>query len=169
MKFPILLILLFNCLVLSVSCNSRKPVEPEIITETKFIKEIVRDTVFDVQADSTYYDAWIECVKGKPVLREPKPNKTEPENKNKEAQKPEKALQKPSVTLDENGKLTVECYKEVEKVKAQLTDRYESLLKEHQKPVYIEKDLTWYQETLMWIGGISLIIIGVILIIKIKN
>lgn len=58
-------------MVLLVSCKSRKPVEPDKIKETHYIKEVVRDTVITVKADSTYYEAWIECVNGKPVLREP--------------------------------------------------------------------------------------------------
>lgn len=155
------------CLVVLVSCGSRKPLQPETITDTRFVKQIIRDTVLKVQADSTYYNAWIECVNGKPVLREPKPAKSqEQSNQN---QNPEKALQKPKVVLDENGKLTVECRKEMEQVKAQLTDYYESRLKEHSKPVYIEKPFTWYYKILMWAGGIFLFLIGFVLTIKIKN
>jgi len=153
------------CLVVLVCCKSRKPLEPERITETRFVKEIVRDTVIEVKADSTYYDAWIECVNGKPVLREPQ-KVNQPQSKTKETGK---ALQKPKVNLDENGKLTVECYKEVESIKARLTNKYESLLREHRKPVYIEKPFTWYQKALMWIGGISLALCAIGLVLKIKK
>jgi hypothetical protein len=161
--FSSIFILLIS-LVLLVSCKSRKPVEPEKITDIRFIKEIVRDTVLTVKADSTFYDAWIECINGKPVLKEPKKQEPVPH-------KPEspKALQKPKVNLDENGKLTVECYKEVETIKAQLTDKYERLLREHQKTVYIEKDLTWYQKSLMWMGVAFLAFIVLVIILKIKN
>lgn len=153
------------CLVLLVSCKSRKPVEPERITDIRYVKEIVRDTVLTVKADSTFYDAWVECINGKPVLKQPQ-KADQPQSKTKELAK---ALQKPKVNLDENGKLTVECYKEVEQMKAQLTDKYESLLREHQKTVYVEKDLNWFQKTLMWLGGIFLAIIVVAIILKIKN
>lgn len=153
------------CLVLLVSCKSRKPLEPERITDIRYVKEIVRDTVLTVKADSTFYDAWIECINGKPVLREPQ-KADQPKSKTKE---PAKALQKPKVNLDENGKLTVECYKEVEQMKAQLTDKYESLLREHQKTVYVEKDLNWFQKSLIWMGGIFLACIVVAIILKIKN
>lgn len=169
--FNAIIYLLF-CSVLLVSCNSRKPLEPERITETRTVTKIIRDTMIQVQADSTYYDAWIECVNGKPVLKEPVPAQSDRQNnvstpgKGSPAQK---ALQKPKVTLDENGKLTVECYKEVEKVKAQLIHYYEEKLKEHRQPVYIEKPLTWYQKSLMWLGGIFLILIAITIIIKFKK
>ena len=155
------------CLVVMVSCGSRKPLQPETITDTRFVKQIIRDTVLEVQADSTYYNAWIECVNGKPVLREAKPAKMQ-EQKNQK-QKPEKALQKPKVVLDENGKLTVECRKEVEQVKAQLTAYYESRLKERVRQVEIEKPFAWYHKILMWAGGIFLFLIGFVITIKIKN
>ena len=154
------------CLALLVSCGSRKPLPPETITDTRFVKQIIRDTVLEVQADSTYYNAWIECINGKPVLREPKP-----ENREKRAKNPDrgKSLQKPKVILDENGKLTVECRKEVEQVKAQLTAYYESRLKERIQPVEIEKPFAWYHKILMWAGGIFLFLIGFVITIKIKN
>lgn len=155
------------CLAQLVSCGSRKPLPPETITDTRFVKQVIRDTVLKVQADSTYYNAWIECVNGKPVLREPKPAKSQEQSNQK--QKPEKALQKPNVILDENGKLTVECRKEVEQVKAQLTSYYESRLKERTQPVEIEKPFAWYHKILMWAGGIFLFLIGFVITIKIKN
>lgn len=153
------------CLAQLVSCGSRKPLPPEIITDTRFVKQVIRDTVLNVQADSTYYQAWIECINGKPVLREPKPAKSQEQSK----QKPEKALQKPKVILDENGKLTVECRKEVEQVKAQLMAYYESRLKERTRSVEIEKSFAWYHKILMWAGGVFLFLIGFVITIKIKN
>lgn len=163
-------IYLFICLVLLVSCNSRKPLEPPQIKETKTVKEIIRDTVIQVQADSTYYDAWIECVNGKPVLREPSPP-----DKPKTASTPgthkdnQKALQNPKVTLDEKGNLKVECYKEVERISAQLKNYYEEKLRETRTPVYIEKPFAWYHKALMWLGGIFLTLIAIGVIIKIKK
>lgn len=154
------------CLAQLVSCGSRKPLPPETITDTRFVKKVIQDTVLKVQADSTYYHAWIECVNGKPVLREPKPENKEKRAKNQDHKR---ALQKPKVILDENGKLTVECRKEVEQVKAQLTNYYESRLKEHIQPVEIEKPFAWYHKILMWAGGIFLFLIGFVITIKIKN
>lgn len=154
------------CLAQLVSCGSRKPLPPETITGTLVVKQVIRDTVLKVQADSTYYHAWIECVNGKPVLREPKPENKEKRAKNQDHKR---ALQKPKVILDENGKLTVECRKEVEQVKAQLTAYYESRLKEYTQPVEIEKPFAWYHKILMWAGGIFLFLIGFVVTIKIKN
>lgn len=154
------------CLAQLVSCGSRKPLPPETITDTLVVKQVIRDTVLNVQADSIYYNAWIECVNGKPVLREPKPENKEKRAKNQDHKR---ALQKPKVILDENGKLTVECRKEIEQVKAQLTSYYESRLKERIQPVEIEKPFAWYHKLLMWAGGIFLFLIGFVITIKIKN
>lgn len=154
------------CLALLVSCGSRKPLPPETITDTLVVKKVIRDTVLEVQADSTYYHAWIECVNGKPVLREPKPENKEKMTKNQDHGK---ALQKPDVILDESGKLTVECRKEAEQLKAQLTAYYESRLKERIQPVEIKKPFAWYHKILMLAGGIFLLLAGSVIIITIKN
>lgn len=154
------------CLALLVSCGSRKPLPPETITDTLVVKQVIRDTVLEVQADSTYYHAWIECVNGKPVLREPKPENKEKMTMNQDQGK---ALQKPDFILDESGKLTVECRKEAEQLKAQLTAYYESRLKERIQPVEIKKPFAWYHKILMLAGGIFLLLVGSVIIITIKN
>ncbi|AZI55683.1 hypothetical protein EIB75_10655 [Epilithonimonas vandammei] len=68
-------VLIFSSLVL-VSCVSRKPPEPVTIEKTRTVKEIVKDTIYQVEADSSFYYAYVECINGKPVLREPTPQKT---------------------------------------------------------------------------------------------
>ncbi|WP_143349724.1 MULTISPECIES: hypothetical protein [Elizabethkingia] len=166
-------------MVLLVSCKSRKPVEPDKIKETHYIKEVIRDTVITVKADSTYYDAWIECVNGKPVLREPvsdSPEKVSVEVKeypySKAALPKEpylKPLQKPKVTLDENGRLSVECKKEVEQIKAQLINKYESRIRDLERTALVEKDLKWWQKTLMWLGVAFLGLVAFVVIIKLKK
>lgn len=168
-------------MVLLVSCKSRKPVEPDKIKETHYIKEVVRDTVITVKADSTYYEAWIECVNGKPVLREPTaqyPEKISSEVKrypySKESLPKEpylKPLQKPKVSLDENGRLSVECKKEVEQIKAQLINKYENRVRELEKTALVEKNLKWWQIALMWcgvafIGTFLILIIGAVINLK---
>ena len=59
--------------VLMVSCISRKPErqtlpEPIILTETKEVKTIVRDTIFKTEKDSALYEAYIKCRDGKATL-----------------------------------------------------------------------------------------------------
>lgn len=166
-------------MVLLVSCKSRKPVEPDKIKETHYIKEVVRDTVITVKADSTYYEAWIECVNGKPVLREPTAQYSEkvsakvkqyPYSKESLPKVPYiKPLQKPKVSLDENGRLSVECKKEVEQIKAQLINKYENRIRELEKMAFVEKDLKWWQKTLMWLGVVFLGLVAFVIIIKLKK
>ena len=67
-KFLTFISLLFVLLLALVSCASKKPSEPVIIETTKTIKEVVKDTVFTVKADSSYYKAYVDCRDGKPVI-----------------------------------------------------------------------------------------------------
>jgi hypothetical protein len=137
-----------------VSCTVKKPLDPVIITNTKEITKIVRDTVFQVDADSSYYEAYIKCVNGKPVLQET------PETKSKSG----KYLKIPTAKIDGN-KLLVDCYKDEEKLHKQWEEIY---IKEHeQKPiyvpqnVYVDKPLNLWQKTETWLGRIFLLIIVV--------
>ncbi len=171
MKTLLTFISILFCLVLLVSCNSRKPLEPDKITETTFVEKIVRDTVFETKADSTFYSAWIECVNGKPQLREniapqleasvPIIGATQPQNNQQKS-----GLKNPVVNLDENGKLTVGCHKEVERITAQLTSHYEQKLRENVKTEYRDKPFKWYHKGLMWLGGIFLACIAGGIILK---
>lgn len=137
------------------SCSTSKPLDPVIVTNTKEITKIVRDTVFKIEADSSYYEAYIKCVNGKPVLSETP--------KTKLNSKPGKNLQKPKAAIVGN-KLTVDCYKNEEELHKKWEEQY---IKEHEqtpiyvpKNVYVDKPLTWWQKTQLWLGRIFLGIIS---------
>lgn len=158
-NFFSILFLIFISLVAVVSCINRKPQDPVIITKTKETIKTVRDTTYVVEADSTFYHALIECVNGKPVLREPKV--INPKNK-------DSGLQPVKVTLDGNN-LTVEANKIIQKLHKEWEELY---VKEHeQKPIYIkvpvevEKPLTLWQKTQIWFGRIFMGILTILLII----
>lgn len=58
--------------ILLVGCKTKQAVVPtNTVYSEKTITLHERDTVFEVQADSSFYQAWIECVNNKPVLRNP--------------------------------------------------------------------------------------------------
>ncbi|KMQ63013.1 hypothetical protein ACM46_13770 [Chryseobacterium angstadtii] len=153
-QFVFFITLFFVSLVL-VSCANRKPQEPVIIEKTREVRTVVKDTVFRSEADSTYYHAWIECVNGKPVLKESGAYK----NFSHTADTSESGLLAPKVLLTD-GKLSVECYKQAQESFKTWRETY---IKEHEqtpiyieKPIYREKALSWFQQTQLWLGRIFL-------------
>ena len=154
MKHFIFIIALWLVIGSVVCCAGRKPHDPVIITNTKEITKVVKDTVFRIEADSSFYEAYIKCVNGKPVLQE------SPETISNSF--PGRTLKKPKARIEGN-KLKVDCYKNQEELHKQWEEIY---IKEHeQKPiyvpqnVYIDKPLNWWQKTETWLGRIFLLII----------
>ncbi|MFC3159002.1 hypothetical protein SAMN05443633_107159 [Chryseobacterium arachidis] len=170
MKQFIFFISLFFVSLVQVSCIHRKPSEPVTIEKTKEVFTIVKDTIFKIEADSTYYNAFIECVNGKPVL-----NSEMNENFRTKAYKSEMSLLAPKVSIVD-GKLSVECYK---KAQESFKTWRETYTKEHeQTPIYIEKPiykaqpLSWFQQTQLWLGRIFLALLALftlVLIIRWKR
>lgn len=158
MKRNFFFISLFVSLVL-LSCASRKAPEPVIITNTKETIKTIRDTTYVVEADSTYYTAFIECINGNPVLSQP------------QYQQPavkESGLQAPKIKLEGN-QLTVECEKKAQTLFKQWRETY---VKEHEqtpvyidKPVEVEKPLTLWQKTQVWFGRIFIGLLALFVII----
>lgn len=155
-----ILTFIFTCLaiVLLVSCGSRKPQampEPIVLTETKEVKEIVRDTIFKIEKDSAFYKAYIDCKDGVPKLVNPQ-------------SKGGKNLQPPQVDLDKNGNLTIQVQTLAQELFKQWKEKH---IKETKpKVVYVDKieyrdkPFEWYHTALMWLGGITLVAIGLLLI-----
>lgn len=149
--------LIFVSLVL-VSCVGRKPSEPVVLQNTKEIIKTVRDTVYKIDADSSYYYAYVDCKNGKPIIRENANNGTPyPQSK------PGKGLNIPKVTLDGN-KLNVECYKKAEELFKTWRDTY---IKDHEqtpiyidKPVPVDKPISWFVKAQIWLGRFFLGIIA---------
>lgn len=123
---------------------------------------IERDTVFQTQPDSTFYNALIECQNGIPILKSPVINKSKAGNVNID------------VSLQGN-QLNVNATKEAEKLFAKWKEEH---IKENSKkeiktpypvevPHYIEKQLTWWQKLWITLGKISGLIISVFILIKI--
>lgn len=158
-KIKVLLTFLFLFVVLVgtlVSCKSAS-VFPPTKTETSStvtIKEVVRDTVFETQKDSSYYKAWLECQEGKVVIKS-KPKKTKG-----------KYLEPPKVIIKDNY-ITVDCEAEAQKLFAQWKDIYRAtnLQTVITNTVEVERQLTWWQKFQIWCGRIFLIV-GLVSLIK---
>lgn len=115
-------------------------------TKEKIIlqKEIVRDTVLTIEKDSSFYSAYIECINGKPVLKE---SKALPKNR------PGRSLAVPNVKL-KNGVLSVDCHKEAEKMFFAWKEKFTQEWNTHNKPVPVPVKLTNFQIIKMTIGSI---------------
>lgn len=139
-----------------VGCSSQKPPIETTKNETNKITEvIIRDTVFEVEKDSSFYKSWVECVNNKPVLK-PLETATTPtkETSVKETKKPGKYLKTPDVSLQGNV-LEVSCEAEAQRLFFQWKEKFIQEQKTTTKtvvlpPVEVPRELTWWQK--LWIG-----------------
>ena len=147
---------LLGCLLFT-SCKSKLPEE----TKTTYVKsvETVKDTVFVVEKDSSFYQAYIDCANGKPLLVESFKVYQKLHPKSAVAplllQKEGKYLKKPKVKLSNNGLLTVNCEKEAQRLFAQWREKYIQQFTETQKPIYIDKELTTWQNIQLYTGKVT--------------
>lgn len=160
MKY-LLKILSVLALVFLVSCGSRKPQampEPIVLTETKEIKEIVRDTIFKIEKDSAFYKAYIDCKDGVPKLVNPQ-------------SKGGKSLKPPNVEIDKQGKLNIKSEKEAEDIPVQWKEKIviQTIPKVvyKDKIIYQNKPLKWYETLLIYSGiifwGLLITIISIVI------
>lgn len=170
MKFFSFILLICFSPVLVVSCKSRKPTEPVKIETTKTVTEVVKDTVFKVEADSAFYYAWIDCQNGKPVIINTAQEAENYNRKNPGANaQPAKSQPGKNTIVNatfQNGKLNVDCHQEALNLFKSWKEKYISENQKTTVPVYIEKPFRWYHKALMWAGGISLLLIAIGVAIK---
>lgn len=153
------------CVVLVVSlagCKSSASVlPPTTIETTKTITETitVRDTVLVTKPDTSYYEAYIECVNGKAVL---KPSKETKGN----------YLKAPAVKLTDN-KLEVDCKAEAQELFLSWKEKYikENATTKTTVPVAVKLPLTSLEIFQIYCGRLFLFlflafIVGVILRMK---
>jgi hypothetical protein len=150
MNFRILFFHGLIVLCLLAACRTRQAASNGV-SYTKTITSVQRDTIFKVQADSSFYQAWIDCVNGKPMIV------------NDTVYKSGKYLNSPKVTLNGN-KIHVDCIAQEQTLFKTWQQQY---IKEHQAevitlpPVTIAKPLTWWQNTQLLCG--RLLLIGIVL------
>ncbi|MFC0344046.1 hypothetical protein [Epilithonimonas hispanica] len=172
------LFFLFGALLLT-SCKS-KPVPAE--TKETIIQKIetVKDTVLVVEKDSSYYSAYIDCVNGKPVLVQSQQQIDDYNSKNpgQSAKEPKstagRSVKPPAVNL-ENGKLSVNCEKEAEKLFFKWKETYMKEWQISNTPIYRDKPLTTFQEVklaignlIIWLLGLAVLVFGIRFLISKK-
>ncbi len=170
-KMRRLFFLLTVTLLLLSACSAKRNPQQEIpkipdptTSEFKTIEKTIveRDTIFQTKADSTFYNAWIECQNGIPIL------------KNQTVKKTAAAKVDVAVSLDGN-QLKIKATKEAEQLFAKWKEQYikENSAKETkvpyavEVPIYKEKELSWSEKLWIKIGKLSALIISVFILIKI--
>jgi hypothetical protein len=155
------LVLCLGLLVAFVGCKSSADVPPKTIEKVREVttKVIVKDTVFVTQPDSSFYKAYIECVNGKPVLKNPQTKKG-------------RALKAPKVSL-KNGQLNVDCEAEAQRLFHEWKEKHttDREVKTVTVPYAVEKPFTNWQIVQIWCGRLFLFfllafIIAVVLRLK---
>ena len=136
------------------ACKSTSvlPTAKTEVNKTVTIKEVLHDTVFTVQRDSSFYKAYLECKDGKVI------SPLTPEGGIRSGKG--KYLRVPKVTI-KNGVLEVNCYAEAQKLLAQWKDTYKTEITQSTKtiPVLVERQLTGWQSTQIWCGRIFLLLL----------
>jgi len=145
-KLKCLVFSLFIILIM-ISCRSPKPIQNENKTQTITITETLHDTVFKIAKDSSSYNALLECLNGKVVL------------KNVIQAEPGRTLKSPKVRLD-NNKLQVDCNLKEQELYAHWKSKQ---VKDVQvKTITITEFtnyLTFWQKVQIWLGRLLLLIL----------
>jgi hypothetical protein len=167
MKFKLNINLLFLLLVIGTlfSCKSSAPL-PSSINTTRTITEIEvkHDTIFKVEADSSFYHAYLKCVNNKVVLDTTKPVTTS---------KPTNRIAVPKVALN-NNQLQVDCEAKAQELLAEWKSKHKTETIETiiERPYPVERDLTFFQKLFIIAGKILLgaaLIVGIGFILKLKK
>lgn len=148
MKFTLTLLLI---LVLgSCGCSKKMIPETKTVEKTVTVREVIRDTVFVTEADSSSarFELITDTNNGtiKPVLI---------------GQTPGRKMLVPKVQI-RNNVLTVDCKSEAEKLFAQWKDTYtDSVSKtviQRNHTVEVEKDLSTWQHIQIWLGRAFIVV-----------
>lgn len=163
--FTIILLSFFLAVGLLLSCKSNAPLAENKTEKIITVKEIVKDTVLKVEKDSSFYQAYIDCVNGKPVI------KTTPKGLQGKGIQPETKkgnhLKPPNVAIDGNT-LKVSCYQEAQELFFRWKEQYIKEFERETKtvpPVTIERKFTWWETTQIWTGKIVIFLSGIVLIV----
>lgn len=146
-----ILLLLPGCSAVRKNAPDLPPplIEKDSVYETKNVIITVKDTVFVSQPDSLYYEAYIDCVNNKPVLKDSKQKNT--------------SGVKSDISLTD-GKLKILVNTEAQKLFHKWKEQYiESTKNQTQKipvpypvikKVEVPAELSFFQTLYIWLGKI---------------
>lgn len=138
----------FVLFAILASCGSSKP---PIVTEKETIKtitETVRDTIFKIEKDSSYYNALLECQGGKVVIKQVVSAESG------------RSLKSPKVRV-ENNQLLVDCEARAQELLAQYKDTHEIVVQTNRVP-YKVNELTFWQKQQIYLFRIMAIVLALL-------
>ena len=145
-KLKCFVLSLFMILIV-ISCRSPKQLQNENKVQTITITETLHDTVFKIAKDSSSYNALLDCINGKVVL------------KNVIQAEPGRTLKSPRVRLD-NNKLSIDCELKEQELYAFWKSKQVKDVQE--KTITITKfvnHLTFWQKVQIWMGRLLLLVL----------
>ena len=158
--------LLTTLLVLQSCCPKLYPSSTEVIERTEVVKEIVRDTVIQVQPDSSILQALIQCDStGRARLQEIQTLK-------------ESARLQQSIKMEleplpyQPTAITVKTVVDSMGIYLTYKDRFKESVETRERETIIEKEvniLHWWQTLLMWVGVIFTLLFALKLYFTLKK
>lgn len=147
--------LLSTLLVIQSCCPRLHPTSSEVIERTEVIKEVVHDTIIQVQPDSSILQALIQCDStGQARLQEI--------NTLKESARLQQSIKMETDPLPyQPTAITVKTVIDSMGIYLTYKDRFKESVEIREIKTIIEKEvniLHWWQKSLMWAGGIVLAI-----------
>lgn len=127
--------LFFVLTIILVSCAGKKPVVVQnTVTTEKIITETIHDTIFRIEKDSASYNALLDCVNGKVVIKDVLQAELG------------RNLKSPKVRIADNL-LKVDCESKAHELFVQWKSKYikENKKENTQVPIIINQ-LTWLQD-----------------------
>ena len=147
--------LLTTLLVLQGCCPKFYPQTTTTVEHVEVVKEVVRDTVVQVQADSSILQALIKCDStGRARLQEIKTLKESARLQQSIKMEADPLPYQPTV-------ITVKATVDSMGIYLTYKDRFKESVETREIETIIEKEvniLHWWQKLLMWVGGIVLTI-----------
>ena len=158
--------LLTTLLLLQSCCPKLYPSTTEVIERTEVVKEIVRDTVVQVQPDSSILQALIQCDStGRARLQEIQTLK--------ESARLQQSIKMESEPLPyQPTAITVKTFVDSMGIYLTYKDRFKESVETREIETIIEKEvniLHWWQKVLMWIGIVFSLLFIVKLYLQIKR
>ncbi len=147
--------LMTTLLVLQSCCAKLYPTSSEVIERSEVVKEVVRDTVIQVQPDSSILQALIQCDStGRARLQEI--------NTLKESARLQQSIQmEPKPLPYQPTDFTVKTVVDSMGIYLTYKDRFKESTEVREIETIIEKEVNiiyWWQKLLMWIGGIVIMV-----------
>ena len=144
-------------------CPKIYPSSNEVIERTEIVKEVVRDTVVQVQPDSSILQALIQCDStGRARLQEIQTLK--------ESARLQQSIKMESEPLPyQPTAITVKTVVDSMGIYLTYKDRFKEYTEVREIETIIEKEvniLHWWQKMLMWLGVMAITAIGLQLVIR---